>query len=121
MLVRVCRNYLKHTIYYGRSEQLTRENDLWMWFAIGIFYHIGSRQGEQRNCEEEILFWSVDIIMNSFGSLTRTTIHQHIRKMLELIREYFPNWHKKLVRLQPFRSRSTPSTSSPSSTSGPTS
>lgn len=42
MLVRVCKNYLKHTIYYGKSELLTKENDLWMWFLIGIFYHVGS-------------------------------------------------------------------------------
>ena len=118
--MRVCRNYLKHTVYYGRSEQLTRENDLWMWFAIGIFYHIGAREG-QGGREEELLFWSVDIVMNSFGSLTRATIHQHIRKMLDLIREYFPNWHNRLVRFPPHRSPSTPSTSSPSCTSGPTS
>lgn len=114
--MRVCRNYLKHTVYYGRAEQLTRENDLWMWFAIGIFYHSGPG-----SCGEELLFWSVDIVMNSFGSLTRATLHQHIRKMLDLIREYFPNWHNRLVRMPPRRSPSTPSTSSPSSTSGPTS
>lgn len=119
--MRVCSNYLKHTIYYGKSEQLTRENDLWMWFALGFFYHVGAAQGGQGHCEEEILFWSVDIVMNSFGSLTRSSIHQHIRKMLELIREYFPNWHKKLVLLRRFRWCSTRSTSSPSCTSGPTS
>lgn len=108
----MCKNYLKHTIYYGKSEQLTRENDLWMWFIIGIFFHIGSTlaQGEQNNCEEEILFWSVDIVMNHFGNLTRSSIHQHIKKILDLIREYFPNWHKKLVIFGSLRSCSTPST-----------
>jgi hypothetical protein len=118
----VCKNYLKHTIYYSKSELLTRENDLWMWFVIGIFYHIGSTLAEstsEPNCEEEILFWSVDIIMNHFGNLTREVFHQHIRKILDLIREYFPNWHKKLVPLR-LPSCSMPLTSNPSSTSGPT-
>lgn len=103
--MRVCKNYLKHTIYYGKSEQLTRENDLWMWFVLGIFYHIGSTlaQGEKNNNEEEILFWGVDIVMNHFGNLTRGSIHMHIKKILDLIREYFPNWHKKLVYISSFR------------------
>lgn len=103
MQLRVCTNYLKHTIYYSKADQLTRENDLWMWFVIGIFYHIvpalsqPQPQHQPQHCEEEILFWSVDIIMNHFGSLTREVFHQHISKILELIRRFFPDWHKRLV------------------------
>lgn len=77
-----------------------------MWFVIGIFYHIGSTLSENKNkdnCEEEILFWSVDIIMNHFGNLTRAVFHQHIRKILDLIKEYFQIWYGKLVCFAPFR------------------
>lgn len=84
MLLRVCKNYLKHTIYYNKSEQLTRENDLWMWLLLGIFYHVGSSSSapDNPNKEEEILFWGLDLIMNHFNNLTRSVLSQHIRKIL---------------------------------------
>jgi hypothetical protein len=77
-----------------------------MWFLIGIFYHVGStlaQSQEHNNHEEEIMFWGVDIVMNHFNNLTRSVIHQHIRKILDLIREYFPNWQKKLVNPMLYR------------------
>lgn len=88
MLLRICKNYLKHTIYYGKSELLTRENDLWMWFLIGIFYHIGSSLNEPNhsNHEEEILFWSLDIVMNHLENLTRPVFHVHIRRIVDYIK-----------------------------------
>jgi hypothetical protein len=117
VLLRVCRNFLKHTIYYGKSELLTRENDVWMWFAIGIFYHVG---GEQHQHCEEIIFWSLDILMNNFGDLSRGAFLSNIGKIIELSKDYFPKWHAKLVHSQARRSTATTSTSSPSYTSGPT-
>ena len=80
MMTRVCKNYIRHTIYYGKSELLTRENDVWVWFVIGIFYHMG--EGKEDGKQEQIIFWSVDIVMNRFGNLTRAAFYQHIRKII---------------------------------------
>jgi hypothetical protein len=118
MLLRVCKNYLKHTIYYGKSDQLTRENDLWMWFAIGIFYHVGaSLTHAPQNKEEEILFWALDIVMNHFGTITHVVLQTQIKKVLEWLKSYFPAWFNLLVP-SPLPSCSTESTCSRSSTSG---
>ena len=87
-----------------------------MWFAIGVFYHIGA-VGEEEGIQEELIFWSVDIVMNHLGTITRTVLQNHVRRMLELIREYFEKWHQRLVTLTTPRC-STKSTSKQSPTSG---
>ncbi len=39
--MRIIKNYVKHTIYYGEERMLTLENDFYFWFLIGIYYHVG--------------------------------------------------------------------------------
>lgn len=73
-----------------------------MWFAIGIFYHVGSSPSEtpEANCEEEIIFWSLDIVMDHFENLTRPVFQYHINRIMNFMKDYFPQWYSKLVRVQ---------------------
>jgi hypothetical protein len=82
-----------------------------MWFALGIYYHIGSSNSNGLSSdsrEEEILFWSVDIIMNHFENLTRPVFQKHIIKIMELMKDYFPKWFLQLVLISLFRHNSMP-------------
>lgn len=35
--------------------------------------------------------------MNHLGNLTRLAFQQHIKRIVDLIKDYFPNWHSKIV------------------------
>ena len=52
ILTRVIRNYIKHTIYYSKADQLTKENDIYFWLAIGIFYHVGYSENKEEDKSE---------------------------------------------------------------------
>lgn len=78
MLFRVTRNYIRHTIYCSKAS-FTNENELYLWFAIGIFFHVGYKPNQ---CLEEIMFWSIDIAMKSLGTVTKLVLGSHVAEVM---------------------------------------
>ena len=66
-MIEILLNYQKHLAYYGKTDLLIRDSDIYIWVGLGIAYHIGFGP---KQTSPEMIFWAIHIAMERYGNLT---------------------------------------------------
>ena len=56
----------------------------------GIFYHSSNESSNSNIMKECMIFWSLDIILDTLDSLTYQSLYLHNKNILTLLEQYFP-------------------------------
>lgn len=97
MVVNILCNYIKHTVYYAKSDKLVKYSELFIWVGLAVVYHTGLHPHRMAGLGGAVIFWTVDIIMNGFQDVSTEAIRTHTANTHKLLSYYYPKWMNYLV------------------------